>query len=123
MRQTADDSSFDSSPRGLGNLEVLAVCDENGRHGDCRNLIAQCHGLCVRQSRTRLGELAWQRQPQHCQRRHNLRFRPIEHIGHLADRMTVAAQASIDPKTGNVQLTNYMGMPPVLKDITSKTAS
>ena len=38
-------------------------------------------------------------------------------------KMTLAAQASIDPKTGNVRLTNYQGMPPVLKDITSKTAS
>jgi hypothetical protein len=35
--------------------------------------------------------------------------------------MVLAAQASIDPKTGNVQLTNYQGMPPVLKDITSTT--
>jgi hypothetical protein len=36
-------------------------------------------------------------------------------------KMVLAAEASIDPKTGNVQLKNYQGMPPVLKDITSKT--
>jgi len=36
-------------------------------------------------------------------------------------KMVLAAEASIDPKTGNVQLKNYSGMPPVLKDITSKT--
>jgi hypothetical protein len=36
-------------------------------------------------------------------------------------KMTIAAEASIDPKTGNVQITNYMGMPSVLRDITSKT--
>ncbi len=36
-------------------------------------------------------------------------------------KMTIAAQASIDPKTGNVQIQNYAGMPSVLKDITSKT--
>jgi hypothetical protein len=38
-------------------------------------------------------------------------------------KMTLAAQASIDPKTGNVQIQNYAGMPSVLKDITSKTSS
>ena len=38
-------------------------------------------------------------------------------------KMTLAAEASIDPKTGNVQIKNYAGMPSVLKDITSKTAS
>jgi hypothetical protein len=36
-------------------------------------------------------------------------------------KIVVAGEASIDPKTGNVQLTNYQGMPPVLKDITSTT--
>jgi hypothetical protein len=36
-------------------------------------------------------------------------------------KMVLAAEASIDPKTGNVQLKNYQGMPPVLKDITSTT--
>lgn len=36
-------------------------------------------------------------------------------------KMTIAAEASIDPKTGNVQITNYMGMPSVLRDITTKT--
>src|SRR5262245_5356589 len=34
-------------------------------------------------------------------------------------KMTLAAQASIDPKTGNVQIQNYMGMPSVLRDITA----
>jgi hypothetical protein len=38
-------------------------------------------------------------------------------------KMTLAAQASIDPKTGNVQIQNYAGMPSVLKDITAKTSS
>jgi hypothetical protein len=36
-------------------------------------------------------------------------------------KMTIAAQASIDSKTGNVQIQNYAGMPSVLRDITSKT--
>jgi hypothetical protein len=36
-------------------------------------------------------------------------------------KMVLAAEASIDPKTGNVQLKNYQGMPPVLKDIEAKT--
>jgi hypothetical protein len=34
-------------------------------------------------------------------------------------KMTLAAQASIDPKTGNVQIQNYAGMPSVLRDITA----
>ena len=38
-------------------------------------------------------------------------------------KMTLAAQASIDPKTGNVQIQNYAGMPSVLRDITVKPAS
>jgi hypothetical protein len=38
-------------------------------------------------------------------------------------KMTIAAQASIDSKTGNVQIQNYSGMPSVLRDITSKTSS
>ena len=38
-------------------------------------------------------------------------------------KMTLAAEASIDSKTGNVQIKNYAGMPSVLKDITSKTSS
>lgn len=38
-------------------------------------------------------------------------------------KMTLAAEAYIDPKTGNVQIKNYSGMPSVLKDITSKVAS
>ena len=38
-------------------------------------------------------------------------------------KMTLAAQASIDPKTGNVQIQNYAGMPSVLKDITTSGGS
>jgi hypothetical protein len=38
-------------------------------------------------------------------------------------KMVLAAEASIDPKTGNVQVKNYMGQPPVLRDITSKMGS
>jgi hypothetical protein len=38
-------------------------------------------------------------------------------------KMTIAAQASIDAKTGNVQIQNYMGMPSVLRDITSKVSN
>ena len=38
-------------------------------------------------------------------------------------KMTLAAQASIDSKTGNVQIQNYAGMPSVLRDITAKPAS
>jgi hypothetical protein len=37
-------------------------------------------------------------------------------------KMTLAAQAYIDSKTGNVQIQNYMGMPSVLRDITEKTS-
>jgi hypothetical protein len=50
-----------------------------------------------------------------------MRFKKGEKKGE--GKMVLAAQASIDPKTGNVQLQNYMGQPPVLRDITSKTAS
>ena len=38
-------------------------------------------------------------------------------------KMTIAAKASIDPKTGNVSIQNYMGMPSVLRDITEKVAA
>ena len=38
-------------------------------------------------------------------------------------KMVLAAQAFIDPKTGNVQIKNYAGMPSVLRDITSKVSS
>jgi hypothetical protein len=38
-------------------------------------------------------------------------------------KMTLAAQASVDPKTGNVQIQNYAGMPSVLRDITVKDNS
>ncbi len=38
-------------------------------------------------------------------------------------KMTIAAKASIDSKTGNVQIQNYAGMPSVLRDITMKAAS
>jgi hypothetical protein len=37
-------------------------------------------------------------------------------------KMTLAAQARIDPKTGNVSIQNYAGMPSVLRDITSTVA-
>lgn len=48
-----------------------------------------------------------------------MRFKKGDKTGE--GKMTLAAEASIDPKTGNVQLKNYQGMPPVLKDITSTT--
>jgi hypothetical protein len=38
-------------------------------------------------------------------------------------KMTIAAKASIDPKTGNVSIQNYAGMPSVLRDITMKASS
>jgi hypothetical protein len=50
-----------------------------------------------------------------------MRFKKGDKTGE--GKMTLAAQASIDPKTGNVQIQNYMGMPSVLRDITTKTAS
>jgi hypothetical protein len=50
-----------------------------------------------------------------------MRFKKGDKTGE--GKMVLAAEASIDPKTGNVQLKNYMGMPPVLKDVTSKVAS
>jgi hypothetical protein len=50
-----------------------------------------------------------------------MRFKKGDKTGE--GKMTLAAQASIDPKTGNVQIQNYAGMPSVLRDITTKTAS
>jgi hypothetical protein len=38
-------------------------------------------------------------------------------------KIVPSAMASIDPKTGNVQLKNYMGSEPVLRDVVSKTSS
>ena len=48
-----------------------------------------------------------------------MRFKKGDKTGE--GKIVLAAEASIDPKTGNVQLKNYQGMPPVLKDITSTT--